>query len=220
MSKSIFESKGFKKAMSMIYGFGASIVITGALFKILHWPGADAMLIVGLLTEAGIFAISAFEPLHKEYDWSLVYPELAGIDPLDKKKNLGTVSQQLDKMLEEAKVGPELFSSLGTGLKSLSTNVSEMASLSNSTIATNEYTENLQKATKSIGEIGDVSENFSKSLNTLSGGISTLADNIVSTGDEAGQFKSNITNLNKNISNLNNVYGNMLSAMTGAQASR
>lgn len=220
MSKSIFESKGFKKTMSMTYGFGASVVIVGALFKILHWPFADLMLIVGLLTEAGIFAISAFEPLHKEYDWSLVYPELAGIDPLDKKKSQGTVSQQLDKMLEEAKVGPELISSLGTGLKSLSTNVAEMASLSNATVATNEYTQNLQKATKSIGEVGDVTENFSKSMSSLSGGINTLAENLVSGGEEAGQFKSNISSLNKNISNLNNIYGNMLSAMTGNQASR
>jgi gliding motility-associated protein GldL len=220
MSKSIFESKGFKKAMSMIYGFGASIVIVGALFKILHWPGADMMLIIGLLTEAGIFAISAFEPLHKEYDWSLVYPELAGIDPLDKKKSQGTVSQQLDKMLEEAKVGPELISSLGTGLKSLSSNVAEMASLSNASVATNEYTQNLQKATKSIGEVGEVTESFSKSMSSLSGGINSLAENLVSGGEEAGQFKSNISSLNKNISNLNNIYGNMLSAMTGNQSSR
>lgn len=220
MSKSIFESKGFKKAMSMTYGFGASVVIVGALFKILHWPFADQMLIVGLLTEAAIFAISAFEPLHKEYDWSLVYPELAGIDPLDKKKSQGTVSQQLDKMLEEAKVGPELISSLGTGLKSLSTNVAEMATLSNATVATNEYTQNLQKATKSIGEVGDVTENFSKSMSSLSGGINSLAENLASTGEEAGQFKSNFSSLNKNISNLNNIYGNMLSAMTGNQASR
>jgi gliding motility-associated protein GldL len=220
MSKSIFESKGFKKAMSMTYGFGASVVIVGALFKILHWPGADLMLIIGLLTEAGIFAISAFEPLHKEYDWSLVYPELAGIDPLDTKKSQGTVSQQLDKMLEEAKVGPELISSLGTGLKSLSSNVAEMASLSNASVATNEYTQNLQKATKSIGEVGEVTESFSKSMSSLSGGINSLAENLVSGGEEAGQFKSNISSLNKNISNLNNIYGNMLSAMTGNQASR
>lgn len=220
MSKSIFESKGFKKAMSMTYGFGASVVIVGALFKILHWPFADLMLIIGLLTEAGIFAISAFEPLHKEYDWSLVYPELAGIDPLDKKKSQGTVSQQLDKMLEEAKVGPELISSLGTGLKSLSSNVAEMASLSNASVATNEYTQNLQKATKSIGEVGEVTESFSKSMSSLSGGINSLAENLVSGGEEAGQFKSNISSLNKNISNLNNIYGNMLSAMTGNQTSR
>lgn len=222
MSKSVFESKSFKKIMGMIYGFGGSIVIIGALFKILHWPGADLMLIIGLGTEAGIFAISAFEPIHKEYDWSLVYPELAGMDPLEKKKeiNKGTVSQQLDKMLEEAKIGPELIDSLGTGLKSLSSNINEMASLSNATIATEEYTTNIQKASKSLESVGTASENISQSLTSFSGGLSSIVDNLSTTGEEAGQFKSNLSKLNSNISNLNNIYGNMLTAMTGNQANR
>ena len=64
--------------MSKLYGIGASIVIIGALFKIQHWPLATIMLSVGLITESLIFFISAFEPLHEEIDWSLVYPELAG----------------------------------------------------------------------------------------------------------------------------------------------
>ncbi|MFM7768040.1 MAG: gliding motility protein GldL, partial [Bacteroidota bacterium] len=70
------QSKGFKNMMAKLYGFGASIVIVGALFKIMHWEGAGLMLTVGLLTEAVIFFFSAFEPPHEELDWSLVYPEL------------------------------------------------------------------------------------------------------------------------------------------------
>jgi gliding motility-associated protein GldL len=222
MSKSVFESKSFKKVMGMVYGLGGSVVIIGALFKILHWPGADFMLILGLGTEAAIFAISAFEPIHKEYDWSLVYPELAGMDPMEKKAvgtAKGSVSQQLDKMLEEAKIGPELISSLGSGLKSLSENVNEMASLSNATVATNQYTENIQKATKSLESIGTSSENISQSLTSFSGGLNNLVSNLSATGEQAGEFKTNLGKLNSNISNLNNIYGNMLSAMTG-QASR
>lgn len=219
---SFFESKAYKKIMAKVYGIGAAIVIVGALFKITHWPGADVMLIIGLLTEAGIFMISAFEPLHTEYDWSLVYPELAGMDPAEKKEkgsNL-TVSQQLDKMLEEAKVGPELISSLGTGLKSLSTNVSEMASLSSASVATNEYTSNIQKASKSLEAIGNSSASISESLTNFSGGLNNLLTNISATESETANLKSNIGNLNKNLSNLNNVYGNMLAAMTGGATAR
>lgn len=87
-NNSIFESKKFKTIMNFVYGFGAAIVIVGALFKILHLKGADIMLTVGLLVEAGIFVISAFEPVHMEPDWSLVYPELAGAEPTKKEKNL------------------------------------------------------------------------------------------------------------------------------------
>jgi gliding motility-associated protein GldL len=201
--------------MGFIYGWGASIVIVGALFKILHWPFADIMLIVGLLTEATIFAISAFEPVHSEYDWSLVYPELAGMDPMDKKnKNLGTISQQLDKMLEEAKVGPELIGSLGSGLKSLSDNVREMSTISNATVATNEYTDNLSKASKAIESLGTSSTEISASMSNFAGGLTNMVNNLTATTNDSVEFKDNISKLNKNLGNLNNIYGNMLSAMS------
>ena len=104
-------SKGYKNFMTKLYGWGASIVILGALFKIQHYPGAGLMLMLGMGTEAIIFFFSAFEPLHVEYNWALVYPELAlGEDEeaskegkkADKKKALtGTPTQQLDQMLTE-----------------------------------------------------------------------------------------------------------------------
>src|SRR5512137_447521 len=75
----LIQSSGWKIFISKLYGLGASVVIIGALFKIQHWPLAGTMLTIGLLTEAVIFFFSAFEPLHEEIDWSLVYPELAGI---------------------------------------------------------------------------------------------------------------------------------------------
>ncbi|HEX2970565.1 MAG TPA: gliding motility protein GldL [Bacteroidales bacterium] len=75
----LVQSSGWKNFIAKLYGLGASVVIIGALFKIQHWPLAGIMLTVGLCTEAIIFFFSAFEPLHEEVDWSLVYPELAGI---------------------------------------------------------------------------------------------------------------------------------------------
>jgi gliding motility-associated protein GldL len=83
----IVQSSGWKNFISKLYGLGASVVIVGALFKIQHWPLAGTMLTIGLLTEAVIFFFSAFEPLHEEIDWSLVYPELAGI-PEDETSEL------------------------------------------------------------------------------------------------------------------------------------
>ena len=80
-----FESKLGKNIMAKAYGLGAAVVIIGALFKIMHWPGANEMLIIGMGTEAIIFCISAFEPIHEEWDWSLVHPELAGMEGDDKK---------------------------------------------------------------------------------------------------------------------------------------
>ena len=151
---SFFESKTGKNVMAKAYGIGAAVVILGALFKIQHYPGADIMLIVGMGVEAIIFFISAFEPIHEEWDWSLVYPELAGMEGEARPKNLGAggdaVSQQLDKMLSEAKIGPDLIEGLGSGLKSLSTNVSSMADLSGATVGTKEYADNIHKANEQL----------------------------------------------------------------------
>ncbi len=213
MSKSFFESKKWKKTMNFVYGFGAAIVIVGALFKILHLPGANAMLSIGLLTEAAIFMISAFEPVHQEPDWSLVYPELAGGEPT--KKASGSVSQQLDSLLSQAKVGPELIESLGTGLLSLSTNVKEMSSLSNAAIATNEYVDATHKATQNMGSIADSSAVVSDSLGSFSSSLSNVMNNLSESEAATAQFKDEISDLNKNLSNLNSIYGNMLSAMGG-----
>lgn len=193
-SNSFFESMAFKKIMAKVYGFGAAIVIVGALFKIMHWPGANPMLIVGLGTEAIIFAISAFEPLHKEIDWSIVYPELAGIDP-DEEKPKGTVSQQLDKMLEEAKVGPDLIKSLGNGLKSLSDNVSNMKDLSSAAAATDEYTKNVTQATQSVSGL---SSSYAKAADAMGG--------LVSASEGSREYGAQIEKMTKNLASLNSVY--------------
>jgi gliding motility-associated protein GldL len=214
MSKSFFESKKFKTTMNFVYGIGAAVVIVGALFKILHLKGADLMLSVGLLTEAAIFVISAFEPVHMDPDWSLVYPELAGGEPTEKKKSTGgSVSQQLDSMLAQAKIGPELIESLGTGLTSLSSNVKEMANLSNAAVATNEYAESASKAAKNMSSIADSTAMVSDSMGNFSAGLQGALTNITATESATAEFSSELNKLNRNLSNLNSIYGNMLSAM-------
>lgn len=214
MSKSFFESKKWKTTMNFVYGFGAAIVIVGALFKILHLAGANLMLSVGLLTEAAIFAISAFEPIHSEPDWTLVYPELAGGEPTSRKSS-GSVTQQLDSMLAQAKVGPELIESLGSGLQSLSSNVKDMASMSSAAVASKEYAESATKAAANLNSISESSSVVSDSLGSFSSSLSGVLSNINATEHATAQFKSEIEDLNKNLSNLNNIYGNMLSAMGG-----
>ena len=218
MSKSFFESKRWKQTMNMVYGFGAAIVIAGALFKIMHWKGADAMLIAGMATEAIIFCISAFEPVHMDPDWSLVYPELAGGEPTTRaeKKSGGSISQQLDAMLAEAKIGPDLIQSLGTGLQSLSSNVKDMSELSTAAIATNEYATSAGKAAKNMDEISKSTAMVSDSLSSFTGGLSSVLTNLNASETATSEFKEEMGKLNRNLGNLNNIYGNMLSATHGA----
>ena len=193
------QKKGFKTFMARLYGWGASTVIIGALFKIQHWTGAGIMLTIGLSTEAIIFFFSAFEKPHAEPDWSLVYPELAGmhddepkkIKEKEKDKDL-TASQKMDKMLEEAKIGPELIESLGNGLKSLSNTTSKMADLSNTVVATNEFTTNVKSASTSISQLSDT---YNKTNDVLSKDISAV-----------GEFSASIKNAAQSATILSGTY--------------
>jgi gliding motility-associated protein GldL len=147
------DGKRFKNFMSKLYGWGAAIVIMGALFKIIHLPGADFMLIIGLTTEAVIFFISAFESPAKDFDWSIVYPELSTLDLNEGKGRRGTVTQELDKMMEEAKIGPELLTSLGDGMRQLSDTASSLNSATDAAGATSAYSAQVKSAAKKHGSL-------------------------------------------------------------------
>jgi len=197
MKKSFFESKGAKRFLAMAYGLGASIVILGAMFKILHLKFANEMLTIGMTVEAIIFAISAFEPPHQDIDWSLVYPELAGEegDAGKNKKNTGSVSAQLDKMLIDAKVTPDLIGTLGTGLKSLSENVHSMSNLSNAATSTSAYAENVQKASKNIEGLSTSYAKATEAMNAMS-----------ASSENSKQYAEQVSKLTKNLAALNTLY--------------
>jgi gliding motility-associated protein GldL len=198
MANSFLESKGFKSFMGKAYGIGAAVVIVGALFKITHWKGADEMLIVGLLTEAGIFFVSAFEKPHQDPDWTLVYPELSGLDPKESKKvakgGVG-VTQQLDKMLEDAKIGPDLINSLGNGFRSLNDNVVGLKDLSSAAAATEAYSKNVKQAADSLTGFNTSYSNAIEAMNGL-----------VSASEGSKEYGAQIERMTKNLSSLNSVY--------------
>jgi gliding motility-associated protein GldL len=192
--------KKWKNFMAKLYGFGAAVVIIGAMFKIQHWPGAGPMLVVGLSVEAVIFFFSAFEKPHEDPDWSLVYPELAGL-PGEGGGHGGrggnggsgsSASQELDKMLEDAKIGPELIESLGNNLRSLGDNVSKMSNITDASVATEVYVENVKKASNTVGSLSEAYVKASASL----GAMVVDSGEGISFGDEMKKLGENLTQLN------------------------
>ncbi len=216
-------SKGWKNFMAKLYGLGAAVVIIGALFKIQHWPGAGVMLTVGLGTEAVIFFFSAFEPLHAEIDWSIVYPELAMHDEegghghdakkVDAKKPTGTATQQLDTMLADAKIGPELLASVSSGLKSLGDNTAKLSDLGTASVATDEYLKNVKGASESVATMGRSYEKASQAMGDLASAVDVTKAGMSSAVEDAKLYKEEVAKLAKNLQALNSVYGNMLTAM-------
>ena len=172
-------STSWKKFMAKLYGIGAAIVIVGAMFKIQHWPGASAMLVGGLSIEAIIFFFSAFEPLHADPKWELVYPELAEHEESDEEdlnleatssdsKEELPITEQLDNLLEEAKIGPELIESLGLGLRSLSDNASKMSNITDASVATSEYVDSVKNAATNVNTLAENYSRASESLTSIS----------------------------------------------------
>lgn len=216
---SLVRSKGFKNFMAKLYGWGAAVVILGALFKINHYPGAGYMLLIGLSTEAIIFFFSAFEPPHVEPDWSLVYPELAGMYDGYADHSLGfdskkSATEDLDKMLEDAKIGPELIESLGSGLRNLSDNASKMSDISAASVATSEYAANVKSASKSIGELSDSYVRTSTVLNESTEKIAKSAESIDFSSIDGTAFNDQLSKISKNLAALNSVYELQLQGST------
>jgi len=204
-----------KKAMGFTYGMGAAVVIIGALFKIEHLPGASILLKVGLITEALIFALSAFEPVDNELDWSLVYPELAGGVAKEKivKKEVpteveGALSKKLDAMLKEAKIDGELMASLGTSIKNFESAAKGMAPTVDSIASTKKYSEEMTMAAAQMESLNGLYKIQLESASRNAEANKEIADN-------ASKLKTEMQAMTANIASLNNVYGGMLSAMGG-----
>jgi gliding motility-associated protein GldL len=203
-------SKAWKKFMAKLYGMGAAIVIVGAMFKIQHWPGASAMLVGGLTIEAIIFFFSAFEPIHEEPDWSLVYPELALPDEAKKhfkEENKGkrsshggggggsAISAQLDNMLEEAKIGPDLIASLGDGMRAFSSNAKNLADTTEAATASTQYANSLRTASDKVSTLADT---YAAASETLTG--------LTSHAEEGKAAGAHLQKMTENLSALNNMY--------------
>ncbi len=184
----IVQSSGWKSFMAKLYGIGASVVIIGAMFKIMHWPGASIMIVAGLTTEAIIFFFSAFEPLHEELDWTLVYPELAGMTDPDEMEELrdeslanrGVGLQKFDELFQDANIQPDTIKNLSTGLNSLSQTSENLADITAASLATKEYLNNMRQA---ASEINKVSSSYAESSGSLNESVGVLTNSYKQTAD-------------------------------------
>ena len=170
-------SKKYKTFMAYLYGWGASVVMIGAYFKLTHIQGADLMLAIGLGVEAIIFFMSAFEPVHMDYEWDNVFVELE--EDWDGKAktqfattgggaNNGAVSSaedaMLSKMLDKMNVSEDTFKKLGKGIDKLAENAGQMADISNAMAATTNYAAAMDRATKSISDFSTAYVETNKKL--------------------------------------------------------
>ena len=210
------QSKSSKKLMNMVYGLGASVVILGALFKIMHWPFGNEMLILGLVVESIVFAVSAFEPVDNDVDWSLVYPELAGGEAVDRgrttssiqeaEETQGMLSKKLDEMLREAKVDANLMNSLGESIRNFEGAAKGIAPTVDAMTSQKKYSEEMTYAAAQMETLNNLYKVQVESASRQAEINEAVAEN-------AARLKDQMASLTSNLSSLNGVYGGMLSAM-------
>ena len=207
-----------KKNMNKAYGLGAAVVIIGALFKITHlefgFVTGNLMLTIGLIVEASIFALSAFEPVDEDLDWTLVYPELANGEARKKTTKTetpteaqGLLSQKLDAMLKEAKIDGELMASLGNSIKNFEGAAKSIMPTADSMASTKKYSEELSLAAAQMESLNSLYKIQLQSASKNAQINEEVVENNI-------KLKEQMQSLTSNLSSLNNVYGGMLSAMS------
>jgi gliding motility-associated protein GldL len=170
--------------VNVIVCVGASIVLVGALTKLIHHPVADIMLTVGLLTEAFIFLVYAFLP--PASSGPVAAPAATGGNPALKS---------LDKMLEEAEINPTSLQKLSSGFQKLGTTVDKMGEVSDVLKSTGDFSANTKSASDAMVSVKNSMEKTAETM---------MKFNQVS--DTAGQFHGQVQNLTKNLSSLNAIY--------------
>ncbi|MDB3991812.1 gliding motility protein GldL, partial [Schleiferiaceae bacterium] len=194
--------KRFKNFMAKLYGIGAAVVITGAMFKIMHWEGANIMLVLGLSTEAVIFMFSAFEKPAADYDWTLVYPELASADG----DRALSVTEQLDNALEQGGVDAALIERLGEGMRSLSETAGSLNGAVDAAGATAAYSEQLSTAATHMESLNAL---YSVQLENTTAQVERQNDVMEKLSEASGNatdLASELASLKGNLESLNNVY--------------
>ncbi|NQU86410.1 MAG: gliding motility protein GldL [Mariniphaga sp.] len=199
----IIRTKRWKTFMGYVYGWGASIVMIGALFKLEHLPYSGYILAVGLLTEAFIFFLSAFEPGQEIPDWSKVHPELReDYDVLDFDELESNKTGKFNELLSSSDITPELISKVSKGLNDLSNTARGISDISTATLATDIYVKNLGSASDSMGKLAEINNQANESINnSVDGLVSTYSKTAEQLSSSGVNFISKLNKTGEDFTN-------------------
>ena len=213
-----YAQPGIQMAVGMVYSIGAAVVIVGALFKIMHWPGAGVMLTAGMMTEAILFTIGIFEKPHATYHWEHVFPSLVEeeANPLNVSGNIGGgVGVNMPGM---EKMSDEDAKKLTESIKNMSETAAQLANISRVAGLTDSYANNLQKASEAAAQFATKQQNLDEATNTLLSSYKGIADNMLAAEDKTKSFAEKANELSKNLGSINTSYELQLKGIQ-AQAS-
>ena len=210
----VWNSPKVKRIIGAVYSLGASVVIIGAMFKILHLPGAGVTLGIGMVTEAILFAIGIFDAPHVDYHWDHVFPALTAKEPNPLNYN-GTIGGNglsgggnfggpmlpgMEKLSEsEAK-------SLTESIKNMSETAAQLANISRVAGLTDSYASNLNKASEAAALFAEKQTKLDEASSSLLSSYSGIASNMASAQDNTKAFAERASELSKNLGSINTAY--------------
>ncbi|MCQ2188779.1 MAG: gliding motility protein GldL [Paludibacteraceae bacterium] len=208
----IMQSPAGKRATGVAYSLGASVVIVGALFKIMHWPGAGIMLTVGMATEAILFAIGIFDKPHKDYHWELVWPELDSEEEAGEGQQHGIVASNGNNGVNVLEVKnpqallDEQMKNLTEGVSKLGNTASQLANLSEAANVSSDYISNVTRASKAAGDFATSQATLKSSSDSLVNSYKDIETSISSASSGSKNFAGQMMDINKNISSINSMF--------------
>ncbi|MBR2619110.1 MAG: gliding motility protein GldL [Paludibacteraceae bacterium] len=216
--ESFLSSPKGKKIVGDAYGLGAAVVIVGALFKILHLPGASVVLTIGMGTEAFLFALSAFEDPHKEYHWDLVFPQLEGGEGGPIMGAAAPAAAKSGNSIEDIAQAGKLSESdaqkLNEGIRKLSETASQIADVTAAVSASSNYARNMNAASDAISAFAATQATLKTSSDSLFASYKTVAESMANVADDAKGYMQEMQGITKNLSSINASYEMQVKAIS------
>lgn len=208
-----------KKVVGCVYSIGAAVVIIGALFKILHWPGASVVLMIGMFTEALLFTIGTLDDPHPDLHWNHIFPALTqeDADPLYNHLGAGvgggaavagnaTVAQSANNAGVVNPLKDEDVKAVQEGLKSISDAAKQMAGIAKAASLTDTFAQNMELAGNAAAEFAAKQQNLDAASQALLASYNGIAQNMTTVQTATTQYVEKADAINKNLGAINSVY--------------
>lgn len=195
------DSEQGARVVGYAFGFGAAVVIVGALFKIQHWPGASVMLTAGMGTEGVLFALTALANPHKSYHWEQVFPQLGG----EEHTEIGA-DESMGNLDSTPSLSDDEIQKLSNGITKLSETASQISDLSTLTSASSSLVNNMSAASDSVAQFTNSQAQINVSSESMVGSYKNIASEIGTAQQSAQGFIANMNNVNTNLSAINSIY--------------
>lgn len=219
---SFLGSRTWKKFVNVAYNLGASVVIIGAMFKILHLPYGDLIIGIGMLSEAILFAITAIDPIGYDYHWEKVFPALVGGDksqdtaaviPISDNNIETSLSEKLDTLLSRAGIDASMMERLSEGMNRLSQEARSLSSLSGVRAASTAYSTQMNTATENLEKLNLIYTSHIEQMAHQESHIRTISSTMQRVAESSSRVSGSIERLATNLEALGSIYGNVLNAM-------